>query len=202
LAFISSKNQAVKHHRLMEQGLSALALELFSPGHAGNSEWVLALRLGGTEGGVRDELERACADTDLSWTVLANEAARSFWAAAALAVMSAPVTLRMGVFSDGLDELIDAVEQRLGPGLVSAGPGCGMLRWSGSAPVATLREIRRIAAEREVPLTLERAPWPVRGALGHFGAYREGVGRLVGRLRETFDPAATLAVAIEGTGSE
>ena len=37
-------------------------------------------------------------------------------------------------------------------------------------------------------MTLERAPWPVRHALGHFGAYREGVGQLVGRLRDTFDP--------------
>ena len=31
-------------------------------------------------------------------------------------------------------------------------------------------------------MTLERAPWAVRRALGHFGAYREGVGQIVGRL--------------------
>ena len=43
-----------------------------------------------------------------------------------------------------------------------------------------------------MPLTLERAPWPVREQLGHFGAYREGVGQLVGALRETFDPAGVL----------
>ena len=41
-------------------------------------------------------------------------------------------------------------------------------------------------------MTLERAPWAVRRALGHFGAYREGVGQLVGRLRETFDPGQCL----------
>ena len=31
-------------------------------------------------------------------------------------------------------------------------------------------------------MTLERAPWPIRRALGHFGAYREGVGKIVGPL--------------------
>lgn len=187
---------------LVEQGLAAQALELLSPGLTGSPEWTLALRLGGTEGGVRDELDRARARAEAPWTELPAEAARSFWARASGSITEAPITVRMGVFADGLDELIDSVEQRLGPGLVSAGPGCGMLRWSGSAPVAALREVRRIAAEREIPLTLERAPWPVRAAVGHFGAYREGVGRLVGRLRETFDPAATIAVAIEGTEGE
>jgi hypothetical protein len=47
-------------------------------------------------------------------------------------------------------------------------------------------------------MTLERAPWPVRRALGHFGAYREGVGQIVGRLRDTFDPGQCLNVALEG----
>ena len=64
-------------------------------------------------------------------------------------------------------------------------PGAGMIRWTGDAPVERLRAVRRAAAAREIPMTLERAPWPVRRALGHFGAYREGVGQLVGRLRET-----------------
>jgi hypothetical protein len=54
------------------------------------------------------------------------------------------------------------------------------------------------AAAREIPMTLERAPWPVRRALGHFGAYREGVGQIVGRLRDTFDPGQCLNVALEG----
>ncbi len=47
-------------------------------------------------------------------------------------------------------------------------------------------------------MTLERAPWELRRAVGHFGAYREGVGHLVGRLRETFDPGSLLSVALEG----
>ena len=58
--------------------------------------------------------------------------------------------------------------------------------------------LRRALAGLEVPLTLERAPWPVRAAVGHFGAYREGVGPLVAGLRQTFDPNAQLVVALEG----
>jgi len=60
------------------------------------------------------------------------------------------------------------------------------------------RPDRQVAAEREIPLTLERAPYDLRQAVGHFGAYREGVGQLVTRLRETFDPKGILAVAVEG----
>jgi hypothetical protein len=45
---------------------------------------------------------------------------------------------------------------------------------------------------------VERAPWAVRQAIGHYGAYREGVGPLVAQLREVFDPSGRLVVAIDG----
>jgi hypothetical protein len=64
--------------------------------------------------------------------------------------------------------------------------------------VDRIRSLRRAAAAREIPMTLERAPCSVRRALGHFGAYREGVGKIVGRLRDTFDPGQCLNVALEG----
>ncbi|MBP9202194.1 MAG: hypothetical protein KBF47_19395, partial [Gemmatimonadales bacterium] len=86
----------------------------------------------------------------------------------------------------------------LGEGLLATGLGSGQLRWAGQADVASLRALRHRAAQREIPVTLERAPWEVRRAVGHFGAYREGVGMLVGRLRETFDPKGVIAVALEG----
>jgi hypothetical protein len=47
-------------------------------------------------------------------------------------------------------------------------------------------------------MTVERAPWEIRREIGHFGAYREGVGQLVSKLRETFDPKGSLQVALEG----
>jgi hypothetical protein len=98
--------------------------------------------------------------------------------------------------------LIDALVEHLDAGLISAGPGGGSLRWSGEAPVEKLRTVRHLAAEREIPLTLERAPWPLRHAFGHYGAYREGVGALVSKLRSTFDPDPTFAVALEGVEHE
>jgi hypothetical protein len=81
---------------------------------------------------------------------------------------------------------------------VSAAPGAGVIRWTGDGPPDRLRALRRAAAAREIPMTLERAPWPIRRALGHFGAYREGVGQVVARLRDSFDPGKCLSVALEG----
>jgi hypothetical protein len=34
--------------------------------------------------------------------------------------------------------------------------------------------------------------------VGHFGAYREGVGPLVAGLRKTFDPRGVLVTAVAG----
>ena len=81
---------------------------------------------------------------------------------------------------------------------MAAGLGTGSIRWAGEATVEKLRLLRRHAATREIPLTLERAPWGFRHVVGHFGAYREGVGHLVGRLRDTFDPTGVITVALEG----
>jgi FAD/FMN-containing dehydrogenase len=187
---------------LMEKDLSASGLELFSPAAASVPEWLLALELTGTEDGVAAEVERANQHSEVAWTPLAAEPAAAFWEGTARALGSGTTTIRLGVFPDGVDEMIDLLDERLGPGLVAAGPGRGMLRWSGDAPIEALRAIRKIAAEREVPLTLERAPWPLRQAAGHFGAYREGVGRLVAKLRSSFDPDPTFAVALEGSGDD
>jgi hypothetical protein len=111
-----------------------------------------------------------------------------------------PITVRFGVLTDGLDDLLDLVTRDLSEGLITAGAGGG-LRWSGLADAERLRTLRRILAEREIPVTLERAPWAVRRELGHFGAYREGVGQLVSGLRDSFDPGHILNVTLEGAGA-
>lgn len=187
---------------LMEKRLDASALELFSPALAAESEWVLALELTGTVEGVESEVARAMESAETPWIRLGPDAAAALWHATARGALAGSVTFRLGVFPDGLDEMIDLLEEHLDTGLLSAGPGQGMLRWSGDGAVDSLREVRHRAAEREIPLTLERAPWPLRSALGHFGAYREGVGRLVSKLRSTFDPDPTFAVALEGGPDE
>lgn len=183
---------------LMEEQLAAGALELFSPALAADAEWVLALELSGTAAGVEAEATRAAERSEVSWIRLSPEHANAFWSTTSRGAQAGAVTLRLGVFPDGLDEMIDLLAERLDVGLLSAGAGCGLLRWSGAAPVEAMRDLRRIAAEREIPLTLERAPWETRQAMGHFGAYREGVGVLVSKLRSTFDPDPTFPVALEG----
>lgn len=174
------------------------ALELLSPALAAESDWVLAARFVGTDAGVQADVRRLGSQGDLNWVPLPADRTAAFWSVAARGSLGGPITLRLGVLGDGVDETIDLLAHDLDEGLVSAGAGQGMIRWTGEAPLDRLRALRRAAASREIPMTLERAPWPLRRALGHFGAYREGVGTLVGRLRGTFDPGQCLNVALEG----
>jgi glycolate oxidase FAD binding subunit len=174
------------------------ALELLSPALAAEADWVLAARLVGTETAVQADVRRLASLSDLTWVPLPADRTAAFWSVAARGSLGGPVTLRLGVLGDGVDDAIDLLAHDLDEGLVSAGAGSGMIRWTGSAPLERLRAVRRAAASREIPMTLERAPWAIRRALGHFGAYREGVGKIVGRLRGTFDPGQCLSVALEG----
>jgi len=173
-------------------------LELLSPALAAEPDWVLATRFVGTEAAVQADVRRLSSSAELSWQQLLADRTAAFWSTVARGTLGGPITLRLGVLSDGLDEAIDLLAHDLDEGLVSAGAGQGMIRWTGDAPMERLRGLRRAAASREIPMTLERAPWVIRRALGHFGAYREGVGKIVGRLRGTFDPGQCLNVALEG----
>lgn len=182
---------------LREAGFAPAAMELLSPALAAEPEWVLATRVLGLHEAVRAEVEQVSSVAPGGWEELAAERAAALWAMVARGAASGPVSLRLGVLGPGVDDVIDLVAETLGEGLLAAGPGNGGLRWTGESDPERIRRLRRSLAPREVPLTLERAPWPVRRAVGHFGAYREGVGQLVGRLRETFDPGHRLAVALE-----
>jgi glycolate oxidase FAD binding subunit len=174
------------------------ALELLSPALAAEAEWVLAARFVGTEAAVQADVRRLGSVGGLNWQPLPTDRTAAFWQATARGFLGGPMTLRLGVLGEGIDETLDLLAHELDEGLVSAGPGQGMIRWTGNAPLDRLRALRRAAASREIPMTLERAPWAMRRALGHFGAYREGVGQIVGRLRDTFDPGQCLNVALEG----
>jgi FAD/FMN-containing dehydrogenase len=183
---------------LVEAGIAPSALELFSPALAADADWVLGARFTGTDAAVEADARRAHSASGLEWQLLAPERSASFWSLAARGAGGGPVTLRLGVFPDGLDATLDLVTHDLNEGLISAGAAGGGLRWTGSATPDRLRALRRACASREIPMTIERAPWALRHEVGHFGAYREGVGLLVSRLRETFDPRGTLQVALEG----
>jgi glycolate oxidase FAD binding subunit len=183
---------------LMAGNLLPAALELLSPALAAEAEWILAARFVGTEAAVQADVRLLGSEGELTWQQLPADRTAAFWSVAARGSLGGPVTLRLGVLGDGVDEAIDLLAHDLDEGLVSAGAGQGMIRWTGDATLDRLRALRRAAASREIPMTLERAPWPLRRALGHFGAYREGVGKIVGRLRGTFDPGQCLNVALEG----
>jgi FAD/FMN-containing dehydrogenase len=174
------------------------SLELLSPALAAESEWVLAARMVGTDAAVQSDVRRLGSAGGLTWQPLPPDRTAAFWSVAARGTLGGPITLRLGVLSDGVDDTIDLLAHDLDEGLVSAGAGKGMIRWTGDTTIERIRALRRAAAAREIPMTLERAPWQIRRALGHFGAYREGVGKIVGRLRDTFDPGQCLSVALEG----
>ncbi len=178
--------------------LMPAALELLSPALVAEPDWVLAARFVGTESAVQAEAHRVAGESRIAWEMLPAERSNTFWTLAGRAALGGPVTLRLGVLGDGIDETIDLIARDLDEALISAGAGSGAIRWTGEAAIDRLRHLRQVTAAREIPMTLERAPWTVRRALGHFGAYREGVGQLVGRLRETFDPGHCLSVALEG----
>lgn len=178
--------------------LDAAAMELLSPAAAADSSWVLALRFLGPVEAIRAEADRVHhLATGTAWTALDRERGGAFWHAVAHAMGGGMVALRFGVLPEGLDETLDLLHPRIGLGLVTAGAGEGGLRWCGEADVPTMRELRQLLATREVPVTLERAPWRIRRITGHFGLYREGVGPLVDQLRRQFDPGDLLQVALD-----
>jgi len=179
-------------------GIAPAALELLSPTLARRERWTLAVRLAGSAALVSGEEHALRSATGGVFSPLRAEEAHAFWTHAAEGIATAPIVFRLGGLADSTEELLDLLQHQLGDERVSASPGLGAVRWAGEAAPDRLRWLRRALAGLEVPLTLERAPWPVRAAVGHFGAYREGVGPLVAGLRQTFDPNAQLVVALEG----
>lgn len=188
---------------ITEGRVAVHAMELLSPAVAADASWVLAARLVGTAAGVAaDASALRTLAPGLSWVELAAERAPAFWHLAARAMLGGTSTVRLGVLQPGLDEVLDMLVATLGEGLVMAGAGsAGGVRWSGEAGAEALRRLRQVMSAREVPLTLERAPWPLRRAVGHFGAWRPGVAPLVGGLRDTFDPGTRFAVSLDGEGN-
>jgi FAD/FMN-containing dehydrogenase len=183
---------------LSDQQQRAAAAELMSPALASEGEWLLAVRLLGDRWVVEAEGARLQALGHLHWHELPRERRMLLWNGSSRGISTVPVTLRLGVLPEGIDEAIDMVIAHLGEGMLSAGALAGSIRWSGHADAVTLRALRARFAAREIPLTLERAPWALRRAVGHFGVYREGIGGPIERLRERHDPANILVTGILG----
>jgi len=180
-------------------GLQPAAAELLGPALTLRPAWTLAIRLTGAAASVQADEHSVRAVARGRMNPLAPEAARTFWRVAAERVSSPPITLRAGALPAGIDTVIDLLQHQLGDEWISASPDCGAVRWAGEAAADRLEHVRRALAVLEVPLTLERAPWQLRRAVGHFGAYREGVGPLIESLRRAFDPRGCLVTAVGGT---
>lgn len=181
---------------LRNRGVPLAAAELLSPALATESEWLLAVRLLGDPDEV-DSARQSLPEAPGTWQQLAPVRRTNLWNGAARAVTTVPVSIRLGVLPESLDETIDLVVNRLGEGMLSAGAAVGGLRWSGVADTESLRTLQGELALREIPLTIERAPWRVRRTLGHYGAYRERSAREVSRRRQEFDPAGILVSALD-----
>jgi hypothetical protein len=180
-------------------GIQPAAHELMSPALARRERWLLAVRFAGSAALVAAEEAGLRAATGGRFSALRADEGHALWMRAAESFAARPVAFRIGGLPDSSDELLDLLQHQVGDEWISASPAVGAIRWGGDTTADRLRRLRRTLAGLEVPLTLERAPWPVRSAVGHFGAYREGVGPLVAGLRRTFDPGEAFVVAVEGT---
>jgi glycolate oxidase FAD binding subunit len=180
--------------------LEPAALELLSPTAAHREQWVLAVRLAGAPDAVSAAETELRAASGGRLAPLRSEDARRLWQHAGEGLALRPVVFRIGGLPESTDELLDLLQHQVGDEWVLASPGAGVVRWSGDVAADRLVRLRQMLAEREVPLTLERAPWPIRSAVGHFGAYREGVGPLVAGLRKTFDPGAVIVATTGAAG--
>ena len=177
-------------------GTTPAALELVSPAAAARPQWQLAVRLTGREAEVAAARDAVRHSASVDLVELPAEDTASVWDQLAETASSHEVTLRVGALPAALERCLDQLEHDLGESWTSVSVPAGVVRWSGNASTAALRRFRQRAAEQEMPVTLERAPWQIRAAVGHFGAYREGTGRLVDALRRTFDPHEVLLTAV------
>lgn len=184
---------------LLGAGLTPAALELASPSAAEAVEWKLGVRFLGGDEEVAASRDEAAGIVDRATGAAVAELGPTFWTDLLQGHAREAVAVRVGALPESLEDALDLIAHHLPEGRVTVTVGAGTLRWSGNAPIEDVQRLRHAAALQEWPLTVERAPWPVRKALGHFGNYREGVVRLVSGLRRTFDPAGTLVVPIDAT---
>lgn len=181
---------------LFEAGYQPAALELQSPAVAGERQWRLAVRLMGS-----DEETEASRDAIVgAANVPLEDGPPHLWHAAAEGMLAHETTVRIGALPSALEEALDLVAHYLDEPVECPIAVCipaGTVRWTGPATPDALRRVRHAAASSEMPVTVERAPGEVLASVGHFGAYREGTGRLVHLLRDTYDPKGTLLVPLD-----
>jgi FAD/FMN-containing dehydrogenase len=182
---------------ILAAGITPVALELLSPAGSGGTGCELAIRLVGSNAEVaaaRDAIRRV---TDIALPEVSPSDTPRLWHTILSRTTHYPLTVRLGALPSSIDRTLDLTSHYLTEGWTTASMGVGVVRWSGAAPPEDLRRLRHAAAQLEIPVTLERATWNIRAAVGHFGAYREGVGQIVSGLRHVFDPARVIVSPLE-----
>ncbi len=175
---------------ILERGANPAALELYADDP--DDDWILGVRLIATDEGVQAARDTVAGAADLPFERATDGA--TLWRDHAAHCLEHPATLRVGVPPRALPAALDLIRHDLGPGWTSATVFPGAIRWSGASDVDRIKVFRHHAAHQEFPVTVERAPVDNLAVLGHFGAYREGVGRLIGSLRTAFDPHGIFVV--------
>jgi hypothetical protein len=187
---------------VLDTGLTPAALEVVSPAIAGTDAWALTIRLLGTDAEVAAEEDAIRATVRSEEMPLPVDAAGDLWRDALAAAAAGPVTLRLGAGTADLEDVLDLVALHLDERVadpVSVSVPAGTVRWSGDLTANQVERLRRAAAEHEWPVTIERGPADLVRTVGHFGAYREGVFRLVDAIRAAFDPAGILTTPLHAT---
>lgn len=183
---------------ILAEGDAPAALELIGAAGGEGDAWRLAVRLTGSDPAVQAQRDAVVGSTGGALEELDAAEGMRLWREIAREPTAHPVTLRLGTLPTSVDAALDLIEHHLPEGWTAVSVGSGAIRWSGDPAADRVRLVRHAAARQEMPVTLERAAWPVREAVGHFGAYREGVGRLVSGLKRTFDPAGVLVTGVDG----
>ncbi len=185
---------------ILETGMTPAALEVVSPLATGQSRWAVVVRLLGSDAAVKeDRLTIAAAVAPMALHEMDTSEAAQLWQTLLSGATTGETTLRLGALPTGLETALDTLAHHLDEACddwIMVSVPAGVVRWSGEAQPDRLRLLRGVCAQHEMPMTIERAPWQIRSTVGHFGAYRENVGRIIGSLRRSFDDRGILVVPL------
>lgn len=177
-------------------GIVPSAVELHNPDATDPDTWSLAVRVAGRNSEVQSTEDAIRQQTGVGWETVDAETASSFWHERRRMVTRHPTTLRLGCVPTGIPKCCDTLVRFAANMALSISVPAGLIRATADFTSGAVHHVRRVMTEVEVPVTVERGPSSILEDAGHYGAYREGVGALVARLRRTFDPDHVLAVPL------
>ena len=198
LLAVGTRDELFEHaQHIRRAGTEVASVELLAAGTSGVESWALVVRIVGSELAVSKNIEEIRRAAPGAFSDDPTPYARSSLPAALGGVGRHPVTMRVGCQPTQMPRAATMIHDTLGSSAwMMASVGSASIRWSGDASIPQLQRAREEAARKHMPVTIERAPREVLGALGHFGLYRSGVEPIVNGLRDVFDPDRQVSVAL------